>query len=325
MKVSDLHRLYEAEVRDVSVESYRRVKYNLNRWVRLIGDTDVVKITTEMFKAFRQRCLDLELSPRTIESTIGDMSFCLRLTGRPVQYGRRLRSRPPNPLVPTVQEIGKLYRAAGKAKWPRLGGGGYRDDCIPEWCQCSREEFWRSIIVAACWTGMRRRDLIQLTWAHIDAEAYTASKTRKKHPIVLTGFLRRHLELLRGCDCDLIWPKSPAKQMRHALRDICSAAGTRHITMHGFRRFAYTQWAAANHKAGEIIHGCGLPAGVTRHYVDSATVLKAAAPLVKIPDCWLTTAEREERTRGEAELIALFRAADPQTRDLILDVTRKLG
>lgn len=299
---------------DVSEHRRRTLTYSCHRFARLIdGDP-----CPEAFDRFRTAGRLASLSPRTIESTISDLVYLQRRHGLPVLPGRRLRVPPPSPDVPTAEDVSQVYLAADAATWP-----GRRPYAAGDW--------WRALLVVAVWTGLRRGDLARLTWGDIGPETITvrAGKTGRLQRFPVTPLVNRHLARLRP-DCDGLKPdctvfgfptSSSFRACYDQLARLSLYAGVRPpLTLQALRRLSIQSWSAANAEAGRIVHGCGL--GILAHYLDPLALLRAIGPRVKLPEAFLSPAERHEQERERAELIARWDASDQDHRRLILGVAR---
>lgn len=293
--------------------AYRsRLRYNVSRWLRARQPCRLDDIVSVSFDDFRRWGLDVGLAPRSIESTVEDIGRIIRHSGRSIDTGRPLRCQQADPIVPTVDAVGRLYVHVDAATWPN---GRCR------WLQCERAEWWRAWIVTACWTGLRREDLRQLTWPEIGSRR-RAKKTGRVHPIAPSDVLDRHLRPLRGMD-DRVFGTVAVKQMLAGMHQIAHAAGIEPITCQQLRRFAIGQWSAANAEAGRIVHGCGL--GVLSYYLSAGRVLESTAPSVIMPTEFLTPGERGGRRRDERLLINALRRASPSDRKMLVKMALKCG
>ena len=154
-----------------------------------------------------------------------------------------------------------------------------------------------------------------------------ASKTGWVHRIPLTRTVRRHLDLLGPGDrADTIFAFPRSTNFRACydqLTKLCLTARVPVVTLKQLRCLSITLWSSTNAEAGKIIHGCGL--GVMRHYLDPLAVLEAAAPLVRLPDVFLTDEERASETKHRQELLDLYARAGRHQKRLILGVARSVA
>lgn len=293
----------------------RRIRHHVSRWARWTGDPPLSAITVEVFDRFRRDCLAAGLSPWTVESTIWEVVHLAKLIGYTIDTGQRLRRPPPQPRVPSLGVIGRLYLAAESATWPRRS-----------WA--SPGAWWRCLLVVALWTGWRRSDLARLTWADVEDDRLVirAQKTGIVHQIPMSRTVRRHLDITRRDVHRATVFDLPASTSYRACHDqlarLAKAAGCPVVTLQQLRQAAITNWSATNAEAGRIVHGCGL--GVMRHYLDAFAVLEAAAPLVRLPDVFLTDEERASETKHRQELLDLYARAGRHQKRLILGIARSV-
>jgi integrase len=107
----------------------------------------------------------------------------------------------------------------------------------------------RDFVAWAFWTGMRRGEISQLTWAAFDRETSTlvlpgrSAKTRKPRKLVLEGVYReiiaRRLSA-RRLDCPLMFHRhgKPMGAFRKAWANACKKVGVSGLLFHDLRRTA---------------------------------------------------------------------------------------
>lgn len=292
----------------LSRRSIQKHRHNVNRWKRLVGeDLDCDR--------FRLAATSSGLRPRTIESTIRDMLTVARfvLPGPEVPVlGHPLRMVQSLPKVPTSGEIDRLYLSCHVAKWPILPNPG---------------RWWQALIVTACWTGMRRSDLLRLRWSDIgpDWANTVGSKTGRPIRIPICEAVRRHLDSLQHPKT-VFGHDTSGHQIYREMSRIRSAAEVPDIGMQALRRWSICAWSSANAEAGRIIHGSGL--GILRHYVDPYRILCHAAEAVELPQSFtgpLAMEESQKVSGSESELLCNFRHANPENRRILLQIARCLS
>jgi integrase len=301
-----------AGLENLSATQARRIRHHCNRWSRWTGDPPFSSVTSSVFDAFRRDCLEAGLSPWTIESTVWEVCHLAQLAGYALDPGRKLRRPPPQPRVPSLGTIGRLYLVADQATWPKRS-----------WATCG--DWWRCLLVVAVWTGWRRSDLARLAWADVEDDRLVirAKKTGITHQIPMTPTVRRHLDLLAGHSGPVFAMTRSHKQLDDQFTRLASAAGVPPVTLQQIRRLAITNWSSVNAEAGRIVHGCGL--GILRHYLDPLAVLQAAAPLVRLPEVFLSDEELDAETRHRQELLDCYARAGRTQRDLILGVAQSVS
>lgn len=311
--MTDLQRACKdlAETPGFSRSYCRRLRYNVSRWLRFGQPDRLDDISVLSFLEFRRRAI-ATLRPSSIETTVKDIARICRESGHRVNTGRALRIPPPNPIVPNVATVGRLYNHVATASWPN-------NRC--HWLRCSPRQWWQAWIVTACWTAFRLADLRDLRWTEIKS-GRRASKTEHVHQIAPSSTLDRHLRHLRRIGHDRVFGVVAITQMRHGLRQIAQAAKIEPITMQQLRRFGIGQWSAANAEAGRIVHGCGL--GVLRWYLSAERVLATAAPSVVMPPEFLTPAERGRQRQDELVIVDALRRAGPADREILLRIAAKI-
>lgn len=266
--------------------SLRRYRCELRRWEKVVGIVPIEAITIATFDLFRQRCQQDGLRNGTIESTVkiakAVLKFCRDrgwLSKLPY-FGKPLPVASPSPEPITVAELDAMYRACEVAT---MNGRG----------SLSPREWWQAWLVIGYWTGLRVTDLTtHLDWKHILADRiqFQASKTGSQHIYPLCEPVLRALDTMRKAPVDgAIFGGKFFWHERHQLKLICKAAGVRQtIGPKNLRQASVTSWLTADHTAGTLIHGCGLP-GVLHHYVGVLRTLSEAAPKFPWPQSMLET------------------------------------
>lgn len=287
--------LYQQWATDLAPRTERRYRYELERWSRLTGDPPIAEISTGTFQEFRKHSAEKGHAPSTTESTLRVIRTLMRCAmahgairvmpdrGRP----RRIASPEPHP--PSLDELNRFLRALHVSRWPRTH--------VPP------ATFWRAFVCIDLWTGMRREDAFwKFRWEHVHADRieFRAGKTGKLHCWPMTELLQRHLKTMRHAfkvptPTPVFNPGKSGHSLQRELERICDAAEIRRLTVKGFRQASVTLWSAADSRAGEIIHGVGMPR-VLNHYLDKLAILKAAADGVKMPDA--LNDEPPERRQG---------------------------
>jgi len=300
---------------DAPPPTARKLLHDRYRWAAHSGDPPLRLLTADGFDRFRASALAAGYSRRTIESTISDVIYVARRHGIELKPGRRLRIPRPQPSVPSLGSIARVYLTTESATYPRRS-----------WA--SPAAWWRCLLVVALWCGFRRGDLARLSWDDIGpwSMELRASKTGKLHRIPLTSTVQRHLAQLDHLGHPLRIFDLPRSTSFRAFGDqlarLCLAARVPALTLQGIRRASITMWSSVNAEAGRIIHGCHL--GIMAHYLDPLAILQAAAPLVQLPDVMLTREERRRSARNRRELIDLYARAGADGQRIILEVARRV-
>lgn len=279
---------------DLSPGRVRTLKYRVDHFSRVAKLPD--------FGIYRQIATKLGYSPSTIESTVDVVARLAEL-----ERGKPLRISAPDPHPPTVSQVSAIYSHADVARWSPIK---------------SHKNWWRAFFVVACWTALRRSDLLRLTIDDFQDHVLRvrAAKTGRSHRIPCPPFVLRHMTAAGSLQTKSL------KQFRRELRRICRAAGVEPITPQHLRQFGITQWSAINATAGRLIHGCGLGGrDVMQHYVDTQEILDRAAPRVRIPDVFFTEEERRDRQAAEERLVDRFRRVSDESKKVLLRVAEGLS
>lgn len=269
---------------DLSPRTERRYRHELTRWERLSDNPPLAEISTRTYQEFRAASSQKGHSAGTTEGTlrfVRQIMRCAMAHGAIAvmpDRGRARKIQAPQPHPPSIEELDKLFRACGVARWPRLH--------VPP------KTFWRSWMAVDLWTGLRREDSFwRLSLDHVsdpdDAILFRANKSKVPHPYPLNDIIRRHIRAMVPTFSHkpgrlIFGPSKSPHLIQRELDRIADAACVRRVTPQSFRQAAINIWTIADPRAGEIIHGCGIPR-VLAHYLDRLQILRHAAGKVVVP------------------------------------------
>lgn len=276
--------LYHQWAPDLAPRTERRYRHELTRWEALSGNPPLADINTATYQSFRSASSQVGHKAGTTESTLQFVRQLMRcamahgaISVMP-DRGRPRRIEPPQPHPPTIDELDKMLRHCGVARWPKLH--------VPP------KTFWRSLISVGIWTGLRREDLLwKLCLENINfAEnliLFRSSKARVPHPFPLNDIVIRHIRAMIPTFSHkpgrlLFGPSRSPHLVQRELDRIANAACVRRITPQNFRQAAINMWTMADPRAGEVVHGVGIPR-VLSHYLDRLQILRHAAGNVVVP------------------------------------------
>lgn len=200
---------------------------------------------------WRNAITTLVRSPNTVRKHLRQAAAIFARLGPPDRYHRDALGilprvpyvKPPKevlrrPTVPSGDELGRLYRAASAATWPR--------------CEVPAGHWWRSVIAVVFNVGLRRLDFLWLPWQAVDLGQATitfdAEKTGKESTWPLHQAAVEHLAAIRAPQRPLVWPvrrgqaeplpinnwKAAFYRTWHAIRE--GAGLERRIVPHDLRR-----------------------------------------------------------------------------------------
>lgn len=260
MKLSEIAAKYVADngLRAKTIVS------NCLRFERTTGISDPEKISTELLAGFRQAMLAMAYSNVTTEKTITDVTTIVKHSlGKIPNMGKRLRQNKPAPKPAGCADINAVWA-----------------------CSSSRLRRWMAI---AYWTGLRVSDSAEVystARKPVEVLRHTASKTGLHHCWPVPSWLKEWLKPVETWNfASIAWF---GEMIRDELAATCKEAGVKHYTPKNIRQASITAWTNANATAGAIVHGSGL--GVMAHYLDPLSVLEAAAPRVRLPECFVRRA-----------------------------------
>ena len=261
----------------IGTRTVARYRCELGRWEKLVGDLPIERIAESHFLRFRQQCQLCGLANSSTEGSVKVVKLLLKfardrgwITRLPI-FGRPLPIEEPEPEPATLDELGRLYTAAESAVFP---GRGTISPC----------DWMRAFVVLEYWTGLRGQDLIwQFEWRHIreDCIKFRASKTGKRHVFPLHPTVMRHLSLVHGSHETRVLGVRSLNRVNDQLARMSAAAGIRKLTTTHIREACFTQWTLADETSGKLIHGCGIPRVLRRHYLGRLQILQASAERVR--------------------------------------------
>jgi integrase len=270
-------------------------KHDFNWWERFTSNPAVSRIGTEVFDEVRKKGLEAGLSPVTIESLVSDALTVLRhlhhtkiLPSLP-WAGRRLKRRPRLKPTPSIDDLAKVYALADRVTWPV-----YVRRLICPHGRFTRAEriehaatWWRGLLAACYFTGLRRGDLLSLRWDEVQDGwiRRTMGKTGFVVEIPIHPILQRHLDALPTKDRPHVLGYGGSfKQIRREMHSLSAAAGVRSLNIQSCRRLAAQSWERARAGCGGLLIGHQYRgSGADRYYLDPAQALVEAIPNLAVP------------------------------------------
>ncbi|MBN2267669.1 MAG: tyrosine-type recombinase/integrase, partial [Candidatus Babeliaceae bacterium] len=149
-----------------------RIDYEqaMNDFITTVGNIDYQKIQQSHGEHYRQSCLDKGQSPATVAKKLRSLKrfFCLamqrkQLDENPFRYVKLPRVPKPKIRVYSSDEISRISRAAHQPQGSSLQ--------------------WDVVIILALTTGLRRSELLNMTWSDIDFDEMTIQVTAKEDAV----------------------------------------------------------------------------------------------------------------------------------------------
>lgn len=292
----------------------QKMCHELNRFEKYVGDLPAEEVTRDTFDKFRRLAMFDDLSPHTIETTIGTVLTILRfaelydLIDRAPRKGEPLRRMRNRKFVPSVGDIDVMYRRADLTEWPKLPKSG---------------DFWRAFLVVSYFTGLRFGDIFRLGWDDVkdDAIVFQASKTGKVHTFPMHPVLRAHLETMRVFatvfDHGRVLPAAACNHLVRRELARMSEELPKKVGPQALRRLAGTEWQKARWGAGQLLLGHSL--GVSDFYLCVPQLLREALEDLKIPPAFVEGANGKA-TKPESDLERRFSHLSAEQRDLALSM-----
>ena len=278
------HSLYKSWAPDIAPRTERRYRHELTRWEKLTQNPPLADITTRTYQEFRAASSQAGHAAGTTESTlqfVRQLMRCAMAHGAIAvmpDRGRPRRRMAPQPHPPSIAELDAVLRHCGVARWPKLH--------VPP------KTFWRAVISVGLWTALRREDLFwRLSFQHVvfaeNLILFRAHKSKAPHPFPINEVVVRHIRLMQPAfnaspTRAVFGPSKSPHLIQRELDRICEAARVRRITPQCLRQAGITAWTMADPRAGDIIHGSGIPR-ILSHYMDRLQILRHAAANVTVP------------------------------------------
>jgi integrase len=313
-EVCDQH--YLSYALDLRSSSRNKLRYHFARWARLTGDPPVGEITAETFELFRRESLELQHSPRSVETVITDVLTVLRrahaiglIAGVP-DAGRRLKKGRPRTTQPSLTQLAALHRCTAVAVWPLVSDSA---------------EFWRRWIEVAYFTALRLGDLCSIVWQQVRLDLgiieVAPSKTSDPYRLPIHPRLFQTLEAIGPRASGLVFevPHSPMR-VRRELRRMSAAAGVPTVTPQMIRRCAGTAAEKGRSGGGSLILGRPVP-GADAFYLDREALLRQAVDAMPVPPGWAPTVEAAPVSE---DLAAALRGLTESDQRMLLEMAARL-
>ncbi len=141
-------------IRESTKTDYR---IGMNHFIKVIGDIDCQTVTHSHGERFRQTCLDIGNSPDTVGKKIREIKAMFELGVRRNQ----IEENPFRNVKPPKTNKNKKIHTYTKDQCNQLikAASDYQRDWVLE---------WNLLITLALTTGMRKSELLNLTWSDID-------------------------------------------------------------------------------------------------------------------------------------------------------------
>jgi len=300
---------------DASPRAIADYQTTLRLWALFTGDPPLKEITADMLAKFRN-CLRAsggrgrkpEMSNNAVRKHLNNVQVLLDKAG-PADRSNRdaaglLESppwiKPPKKDYPAVrivtseqigsEQIGRVYAAADVMEVPATDG-------LPAaW-------WWRTLLVLAWNTGLRKRNLLDARFDWIDWQTHRLTipaqkhKARRGQAVYLNRACLDHLEMIRLPEREMILPWSGARPFTHnedsffhrLFRRLQFAAGiaeTETFGLHGLRRTVATVLWEHSPAAAQLQLGHTTMGTTQRHYVAGDPIIVRALDKLPQPDAF---------------------------------------
>ncbi len=235
--LGELCRWYSSLPEVCAKASYVRDMCSIKNLLRILGEnTKIRDLTTGRVEGYRQYRLS-EQSPRrlgmqTTPSTVNKEVICLKtILNRAVRH-ERLDVNP-------IRDMKKLTENNTRTQILKFDEFGRLCDACPE--------YLRPLIMTAFYSGMRKSEIVFLTWEELDLKQgfirLSADRTKTKiarsiplHPELKKMFSR----IPRGLYTNRIFLKDgrPFEDFKKSFRSACRKAGLNNFTFHDLRHCA---------------------------------------------------------------------------------------
>jgi integrase len=301
-----LHRFYE-EIYcprfhfDASERTKEFFRTKIRQWVLLTGDPPVEKITDDTLAHFRDACLKLRgikphtsQSPNSVRGTLRVIQVLLdRLGPRGPRMREALRvlkevpwCRPPKevlkiPRIITEEQFSAMYEVAGCMEAPKNPGIS------------KPSKWWRTLLVLAYNTGMRKSTIFSLRWSEVDFGdchiIVPASNLKARRPQVfhLNPTIVAHLRTFKS-DRELVFPwpfKSHTwfNNLFHKLQTLAGIPKGEWYGLSNVRKTTASTLAEISVTAAQCALGHAGDAVTRRHYINPSKIIRDALDAMPQP------------------------------------------
>jgi integrase len=311
---------YETE--HLARSSLKQIRYTLTAWERLTANPPVAEITAATIEQFKKATLEKDdVAPRTYNSRWTNIRAILRRLAEPhdnnphglgiierVPYVRPCRAPWKLPRRISQDDLERFYLGAKLMRNPRRLG--YQPAL-----------YWRTLVVVALTTGLRKADLFAIRPEDVDLEGLTlrfqAQKTGKADEFPLHPVAAAHIARIIG-PRPRLFPGGgyPAGSFGPQFRQVQDAGKvSEQFTLHDLRRTGASEIERVRPGLGKVFlqHA---PAGVTEmSYLNRIEELGEAIREMRIPLVWKhgveLTARAESRQQREVKALHVDKFAMP--------------
>jgi integrase len=235
--------------------SYDRDKRSLKNLLPFFGDRLLRDITPSLVEAYRRKRL-AEYSGRTPQyltkpATINRELACFKtIFNKAIKEGRAGRN--PTQGVKQLKENNERDRILSPEEFTRL--------------LAACPEYLKSIVKLAYYTGMRKSEILNLTWGKVDLKKGFIrlrpedTKTQEKRMVPLNEELAQMFKAMpRGLPGVKVFTRGgePIKSIREVFDAACKRALIEDFTFHDFRHAAINNWRLQGHDYFRIMAATG--------------------------------------------------------------------
>lgn len=305
---------------DLAPRTVKKHRHTLNLWEKCTDNPPVGQITNETVATFKTKALQT-LAGNSVNAHWTSIRAILRRLGPPeyknpdglsiipgpVPHMKRCKVELKPPRRIDLEDLTRFYVACKHAQFPRVG--------VPP------ADWWRALITLAYFSGLRKSDLLALTFGQIDLDrgelTFTAGKTAKSDRFVLHPVAAEHLKR--------IWRPVPEERIFRGMYSIGSrlykvwdeidehAKITEPFRLHDIRKTAASEVERVRPGMAKVLLQHCSDRSVTGRYLNQMQELGEAILAMRVPPGWKPgpkMADRaEEKQRQER---AEIRAAEFQ-------------
>jgi integrase len=319
MTLGTFYATYFKPVRLADAASATVVHYDgvVKRWVALTGDPPLGKVDADLLAHYRN-CLQKmpgknkkeHIAPATVANHLKHIQTILDKAGPAGPKNRDAASvissvpwiKPPRVLLDPpkaipLDRIAAVYRAADEMAQPMHPN-------IPT------ARWWRSLIVVAFATALRRRTLFELRMEDVDWQnrrlVIPGRRLKSGRPLVvpLNEMAYRHLEAIRLPERTLVfpWPHTMKhfQDVFHRLQDAAGIPFPEHFGLHALRKTHATALWEISPQAAQLSLGHTGMAVTIGHYVQSAGIVARALENLPQPSAFADIKTEAEEKGGAA-------------------------
>lgn len=275
-----LENVYPDERPQTANSTMGKLRAHVARWVSVMDNLPANQVDRKSVLTFRRKCVELGISPSTINSYVRTISDLLRMSSHEIDSKKLKLAERDSPLpTPTIADLGNVWRITASASWPSMR----RVNARPVWCKIGPTLWWRGLLMVEFCTGLRRADVFGLKWSDVQEHRIPTinRKTGKLQYLPIPEPLKPWLNLLRKNGTETVLGANDRQsQIDRELNALGKAVGLPGLGCQCLRRAAARAYEKAHAGAGKLILNHGKSVTETSYLEIEDTLRDASAKLI---------------------------------------------